>query len=395
MDENKLKFGVGVLVVSAIGIAVILTFLFGAFPSVLKREYLLNVQFPSAAGVSENTQVLRDGVRIGSVSNIELLPEGVLVTLSIDENWRLTHEYLPTITSGSFVTGDAQLEFVKATEQQLDQIFVGNPEIIPTLYTDKEYVKYGVKDEDPLNVLVDLETEVRDTMRSVRDAGQAIEQAGTRFDQLSEQFQRLLGTSDTTVEDVTQQALKTLEEFELATKDLRTIVNDPAIKRTLESLPQLSEDASGILQLTKDSLDSLGRASNQFEQVGETVNRLVEKAEVVVEDVQNVTGPFGARGENFADQISETLDNLNATLVQVEAFGQLFNNSNGTFRQLLEDEELYGKVRRTVENLEQATAQVRPILDDIRIFSDKIARDPRQLGVRGAVSSRPSGYGLK
>ena len=42
-----------------------------------------------------------------------------------------------------------------------------------------------------------------------------------------------------------------------------------------------------------------------------------------------------------------------------------------------------------------ATAKVRPILDDVRIFSDKIARDPRQLGVKGALSKTPSGYGLK
>ena len=31
MDENRLRFGVGVLVISAIGIGIILTFLFGAF----------------------------------------------------------------------------------------------------------------------------------------------------------------------------------------------------------------------------------------------------------------------------------------------------------------------------------------------------------------------------
>ena len=34
MDENKLRFGVGVLVISAIGIGIILVFLFGEFFSV-------------------------------------------------------------------------------------------------------------------------------------------------------------------------------------------------------------------------------------------------------------------------------------------------------------------------------------------------------------------------
>ncbi|EMI23050.1 Mammalian cell entry related domain protein [Rhodopirellula maiorica SM1] len=74
MDDNKLRFGVGVLVVSAIGIGIILTFLFGAFPNVLNQDYTLLVEFPSAEGVSPNTPVLRDGVRIGRVDEISLIP---------------------------------------------------------------------------------------------------------------------------------------------------------------------------------------------------------------------------------------------------------------------------------------------------------------------------------
>ena len=55
MDENRLRFGVGVLVISAIGIGIILTFLFGAFPSVLQRDYSLSVVFDSAEGIGANT----------------------------------------------------------------------------------------------------------------------------------------------------------------------------------------------------------------------------------------------------------------------------------------------------------------------------------------------------
>ncbi len=91
MDENKLRFGVGVLVISAIGIGIILTFLFGAFPSVLQRDYTLSVVFPSAEGISANTPVVRDGVRIGRVSSIDLREEGgVLVTLAMDSSKMLS-----------------------------------------------------------------------------------------------------------------------------------------------------------------------------------------------------------------------------------------------------------------------------------------------------------------
>jgi hypothetical protein len=34
-------------------------------------------------------------------------------------------------------------------------------------------------------------------------------------------------------------------------------------------------------------------------------------------------------------------------------------------------------------------------MEDVRIFTDKIARDPRQLGVKGALDQTPSGQGSK
>ncbi len=151
MDENKLRFGVGVLVISAIGIGIILTFLFGAFPSVLNRDYALSVVFPSAEGISVNTPVIRDGVRIGRVSDIELRDEGgVLVTLAMDSTKPLTHNYIPRIGSGNFVTGDAKLEFVAASPSELTSIFPNDRQIISTPYTDGEFLDYGTKALEPV-----------------------------------------------------------------------------------------------------------------------------------------------------------------------------------------------------------------------------------------------------
>lgn len=114
MEDAKLRFGVGVLVLSAIGVGVILTFLFGAFPAVLAQNYALTVDIDSAAGVSPNTPVLRDGVRIGRVTSIELKPEGgVRLTLAIDADRQLHRVYVPRIGTGSFITGDAKIEFQK------------------------------------------------------------------------------------------------------------------------------------------------------------------------------------------------------------------------------------------------------------------------------------------
>lgn len=396
MDDNKLRFGVGVLVIAAIGTTVILTFLFGAFPAVLSREYTLDVRFPSAEGVSTNTPVLRDGVKIGRVSNIKLLPEGgVLLTLSMDDKQRFDRRYLPRIGVGSFITGEAKLEFVRADPATLTRVYEGQTAILDEPYSDGDYLFYGLKADDPFSVLFGLEDEMRDTMLAIRGAGQAVEQAGTRIDQLGGEFQRLLTGSDVNLEGVADQAAKTLEEFQLAIQDVRRLINDPGVQATAEMLPEILQEAKTSLQLSQESFQTLASAGRRFEEVGQTANRIAESAEQVVGNVERFTRPFGDRGEEIAGQALTTLENLDRTLVQVEAFGRLLNQSEGTVRRLLEDDELYWNIRRTIENVEQATARIRPILDDVRVFSDKIARDPRQLGVRGAITTRPDGLGLK
>ena len=64
----------------------------------------------------------------------------------------------------------------------------------------------------------------------------------------------------------------------------------------------------------------------------------------------------------------------------------------GSIGKLVYDDELYDRITRAAANVEDATRKIRPILDDVRVFSDKIARDPGQLGVRGALQRREGGY---
>ena len=120
MDENRLRFGVGVLVVAAVAVSIILTFLFGAFPALLSSDVQLTAEFDSAPGVSANTRVLRDGVKIGRVSEIKLRKDGgVQITMEIEREYVPTPAYIPRISMGSFVTGDANLEFVLRDDREL------------------------------------------------------------------------------------------------------------------------------------------------------------------------------------------------------------------------------------------------------------------------------------
>lgn len=403
MDENRLRFGVGVLVISAIGIGIILTFLFGAFPSVLNRDYTLLVDFPSAEGIGANSPVVRDGVRIGRVADIQLQDTGgVLVTLAMDSSKPLTRKYIPRIGSGNIVTGDAKLEFVSATQAELESFYESDPGMISSLYGDGDYFKYGKKSKS----LFEMQNELQDTFSAIRDAGQAIQGAGESVNQLAIEVQRVVGGADSKVDQVADEAVKTLQDFQGALQDVRQIFGNPELKANLEkslaAMPELLLDAQAALDSTQKTFESFERVGIQFEKVGvaaeETVGAArdaVGSAQQTVDNLEQFTEPLAERGDEIVEKLLNSLVSLDNALVQVEIFGKSLNNSNGTVKRLVEDDEIYYQVRRTLENVEQASAKIRPILDDVRIFSDKIARDPRELGVRGALGKRPSGSGFK
>ena len=441
MDDNKLRFGVGVLVIAAIGIGIILTLLFGAFPTVLAREYTLDIEFPSAAGVGTDTDVLRDGVKIGRVVDIKLLKtQGVLVRLAMDEQFELTHEYIPRIGVGSVITGEATVEFVRADPQQLNKIY--NTEsaraLIPKPYIDEEYYYFGQKRDDPFNVLFGLEDELRQTMQSIRSAGDSIDTAGQNVNALVTEARQVVGGTDDNVDAIADEAVEALKQFQEAIKDVRKIVGDPELRESLNdslaAVPDVLKEANKTFESTRRTFESFEKVGTRFEKVGEfaedavkevgtvvdNVNKTVNTARTTIEDtgkragstlqaiegtfksaertaqnIERISEPIAENSDQIVAQVLQSLRSVDRALAQVESFGASLNNSNGTVKRLLEDDQIYWQLRRTIENVEQASARIKPILDDVRIFSDKVARDPRQLGVRGAITRRPNGIGLK
>lgn len=423
MDDNRLKFGVGVLVIAAIGIGIILTFLFGAVPRVLTSEIRLYVAFPSADGISTNSPVLLRGVEIGRVIDKQLRESDVLLTVGIESKYKdnLTHEYIPKIGTGSLISGDAKLEFVRASESELGALHLDRLESIrDQKYTDEQYISYGKKNADPFSLIFNLEDELRLTLESVRSASQSMQTVGENVDGLVGETRGVVGQANEQLSDVAQEARNALIEFQGAMRDIRDVVGDPALKdslaEALAELPNVLTEAQATLKSTQKTFDSFADVGQSFQDVGiaakstvENVDKTVDavretvqsakrsfaSAEQTVNNIETITTPIAANIDDIVVQTLASLHGLNRTLDEVGTFSAALNNSDGTIRRLLDDDDIYWQLRRTIENVEMATAKIRPILDDVRIFSDKIARDPRQLGVKGALDKRSTGLGLK
>jgi hypothetical protein len=91
-----------------------------------------------------------------------------------------------------------------------------------------------------------------------------------------------------------------------------------------------------------------------------------------------------------------TVRNLDAALRDINQFTQRLGQGEGTVARLLDDPQLYWSAVQSLENIERLTQRLEPILNDVRVFTDKVARDPGgQVGIRGALNRVPTGAGLK
>ena len=88
-----------------------------------------------------------------------------------------------------------------------------------------------------------------------------------------------------------------------------------------------------------------------------------------------------------------------------ESFENL-QDSEGTIGKLLNETDIYDTALETVEEAKAMVSELRrtstrvsskfePLLNDLRMAADAVARDPGVLGVRGALDLRPSKTGYK
>ncbi len=62
------------------------------------------------------------------------------------------------------------------------------------------------------------------------------------------------------------------------------------------------------------------------------------------------------------------------------------NDGEGSLKRFAEDPQLYNNLNRSATSLSLLLRNLEPILADVRVFSDKVARHPELLGVGGAIS---------
>ncbi len=383
MDERSIRFRVGVVVVAAVIITIILVMLFGAWPTVLQSQYELHVKFPEAPGISVDTPVRKSGVLIGRVSDVRLLDEGgVLVSAKIYDKFTLRKNETCRVGTASLI-GDAVLEFVPSNQAELLARFdaggsgeLSTDEIQQSLkpMVDGEFMSEGLVASNPLQVLVNLEGTIDSAFSSVEGAGNDVSKLiGTLNSSMGEDDGQLLR--------IMAKTEKALDRFDSTMQIFETVLGDK------ELIAQIKNSLRDLPEMVRSSRETMDKANRAFD----TIQSAAQKAEDRLDDIAGLTEPFRDNGPQMAEHVLSITRNLDGITSDIQVFSEAMNSEQGTLSRLVHDDELFRKIDGIVTNVEAISQRVRPIVEDVRIFTDKIARDPRQLGIKGAMDRRPTG----
>jgi phospholipid/cholesterol/gamma-HCH transport system substrate-binding protein len=354
MNERVMQFRVGVVVLATAIIAGILIVLFGDLPSLVQATYPLNMSFADARGVADGTPVRKNGILVGRVSKVALDERGgVSVVAQIDAYVPIYKDEQPRIATT--LLGDAEIQLV--------------PGIIrpPRQRVTEGEVLIGLVSRDPFEVFSTLEPKLGSALESLTEASTAVTKLSGDIDRL------LVGNND--FGKLMQKTEKALDEFSVAMTNINDVMGDPQaranIKAMLEGLPQTLADLRTTVQGMGTTIDSADRN---------------------LRNLEGLTKPLGERGAGMVAQIDTTIGRLDEVMQQAVFFTKALNESDGTLGRLVRDPRVYEDLAAAAANVKGLSRELRPIVDDIRVFSDKIARHPEQLGVRGALDRKP---GLK
>ena len=372
MDERVMQFRVGVMFLATLLIGAILLVMFGKLPNLTGRKYTVQILFKYAPGVTNNTPVRKSGILIGRVENVELTEKEakVLVTARLDSDKAVYKNEDCVITRD--LLGDTALSFVPNRKKP------GAGERITG-----DTILEGQVVEDPTG----LKEALAGPIGTVTNTGEALAAA-------SEQ----LGKAAKRVEDILDKQTE---------KDAKSVLADSAV--ALKAIREMLGDEENRKKLTQamnrlpDTLDNM---NNTFKATNEALQRFtdrtgpdqktpIDRMVGTIEMTERTLRKFSESSEPGklppADQIAAAMENIGEITSLMRTIMSRIEQGDGSLGALLNDRQLYDRLNHAARNVEDVSRQLRPIVDDARVFMDKAARHPGVI-IRDAVKP---GVGIK
>ena len=358
MDERALQFRVGGMVLA--------TLLITGDPRAALRQFAdagrtatipSTSAFPRAPGVAPDTPVRKSGILIGRVTDIHFVKDdtAVRLTVSIDPDRTIYHDEVCRIVNSLMgVGGDTVLEFVR----------MPGPAAAARHAHRQRRNHPGHRRRRPHAGDRRPGMELGEHHGPVYNASDALARTFTRID-----------------------TLLSANEHRITRSSPRPTTRSRSCKTTLDHTDDIIGDAETRKQF-KNAIAHFPTCSRKpatAQQLGDAMDTVQEEPA----QPEGLTEPLGKRGRRCSCERmtkapkAQPVDGRNAPVQPHAEQPRQLARPTGEQSGTLPACQPGGK------NIDDLTRQLKPILDDARVFSDKIARHPETLGVRGAVQRSP------
>jgi phospholipid/cholesterol/gamma-HCH transport system substrate-binding protein len=185
--------------------------------------------------------------------------------------------------------------------------------------------------------------------------------------------------------EMMDRAVIALDEFSKTMRSIEEVVADEGLR---DGLQQALTDLPAAVRDVRNTMQDAGQVLQSFDKV-------ILSADKNLRNLEGLTEPLGRSGQDLIDAALTAVEGVDRLMEEINVFGRSITTSTGTVGQLLNDRELYDNFNNLAANanaliwqLNERAKDLRPILGDIRVFTDKVAREPGRV-VGGALNRGP------
>ncbi len=390
MSNRRMEFFIGMMVIGIIAGVFVMTLLFHSDSGFFvggNRGTRMSIEFKNGAGINQNSLVLKNGIKIGRVFSVVLIDDvdnsHVVVTFELEPEAKIYSNEVAKINR-TFL-GDASIEIVD------------NPEYKPGVDAEPTQLGPGarlssLKTADLMGTVTNLEGDLGKALQNVNEASEGVAQFMQNIndflgdeDEINEKKVRL--------QKVFTELTDTLVNIRNLAGHMDEIVSDAELKKnimeTTEKIPSIVKRVDEIAGKADEFMDKANAMGND---VRETLSRAGTTFDLVDKNLDNInvfTTSLKEEGPGMMTSLNEGAAEIKGAISDVKGairnIAVLANNlteqmnDQDTPLGLLTDKETAAELRRIVANAEELTEKLYPILDDARVFSNKIAHKPSSL----------------
>ena len=353
MKNTTLRdFFTGITALIGLGGLAGLFLLFGQLAQATQKNYTVMLHTPTTGGLKETSSVTLNGVKIGQVRDLSILPgnRGVQITLAIREGVTVPRAAHPTVES-SFV-GETVLELTVPTDlsdaQMADTIKPGETVTGLKLQTLLQRLAEGVS--GPLDRL-------GQTADNVDRLAETYTKVGERIAEMLEP--RTLADVQAGKEPNVRTAIARLDkalagaDAWLADDEMRT-----SARGLIDKANGAIEQFAGLLGDAKGTLSTVEGTAKSIESAAKSLDETVEKT--------------GAGVDETLTQARALLTRVDRAAVELAGILESVNRGEGTAGQLVHNPDLYLSLRDAAKRLDKALVEVQLVAEKLKAEGVKV-----------------------